>query len=652
MKNNKGFSLVELLAAVVILGLLSTIAIVSVSAILNKAEKNHYDTQQKNIVMAAQSYAQDNRNILPKEIGESRTITLQELQNRKYIGQVLDRSKSECTVGSVTIFKYSKDGYSYRPYLKCPKYETGADNYGENGPEITLNLNRNYANPSFSYEIVADGDSKIISYSYLIYKNEVLVRDSGSVEVSRVGKVDLKEVSLKDLVPGDFKIVFKATNVYGYSSSKTVSGVIKAENAPGCGEVSPVYTTADWRRYDPSAPIEVKVGCVDTNGSGCAKEIFSQLFNYDVGADYIEIVDNAGVKNTCSVGVYIDNTPPTKPVLTNPYEGVWTNKSYSITAVSKDETGGIAYYQYRYPNSLEPSEREWHTYENSSRAPKDDTSFTTTPFSTERSEYVEIRACDYAGNCSEASRSMVKIDKTAPTCSISRNIASPNGSNNWYVSNVVLTMATTDNTSGIVTAVKSPVSYELTTSSTPVYAKMNLSETQTDTKGVTWNGYIRDEAGNTSTCNSGSFKVDTTAPTCVLNVTTKTVTFSSVTDATSGIASSGINKSTTPSYSESSLGISYDTFYGHVLDKAGNAGSCSRVITGTTSYGYDCNPHNCNGYKCNCQTCYIPTTFEAPYPNGEYECNCSTCYHTCYDTCTGYKCSSDYTKLNDSYCYK
>ncbi|MDD5888968.1 MAG: type II secretion system protein, partial [bacterium] len=67
MKNNKGFSLVELLAAVVILGLLSTIAIVSVSAILNKAEKNHYDTQQKNIVMAAQSYAQDNRNILPKE---------------------------------------------------------------------------------------------------------------------------------------------------------------------------------------------------------------------------------------------------------------------------------------------------------------------------------------------------------------------------------------------------------------------------------------------------------------------------------------------------------------------------------------------------------------------------------------------------------
>ncbi|MDD5888291.1 MAG: hypothetical protein PUC82_02250, partial [bacterium] len=631
------------------------------------------------------------------------TITLQELQNRKYIGQVLDRSKSECTVGSVTIFKYSKDGYSYRPYLKCPKYETGADNYGENGPEITLNLNRNYANPSFSYEIVADGDSKIISYSYLIYKNEVLVRDSGSVEVSRVGKVDLKEVSLKDLVPGDFKIVFKATNVYGYSSTKTVSGVIKAENAPGCGEVSPVYTTADWRRYDPSVPIEVKVGCVDTNGSGCAKEIFSQLFNYDVGADYIEIVDNAGVKNTCSVGVYIDNTPPTKPVLTNPYEGVWTNKSYSITAVSKDETGGIAYYQYRYPNSLEPSEREWHTYANSSRAPKDATPFTTTPFSRERSEYVEIRACDYAGNCSEPAQSLVKIDTTAPTCSISRNIASPNGSNNWYVSNVVLNMATTDNTSGIVTAVKSPVSYELTTSLTPVYAKMNLSETQTDTKGVTWNGYIKDEAGNTSTCSSGKIKVDNVDPTCELKIETSGITFNSKKDETSGINVFDITKISTASYNNvSQVEFSNDTtFYGYVKDASGRVGACNAKTTSTKDEAYcsdssyslengQCKKETqasetwlCSGGAgavCDYYTsgatgssqcsshCSSYAGAEASYNSSNQKCTC-----TIYNKKTGYRCNSgtlsgskcvettnasnrkvcpsSYTKLNEDYCY-
>ena len=77
--NRNGFSMVELLAVIVILGILGTIAIVSISTILTRAEKNHYKTQEKNMIMAAESYAQDNRNVLPKKIGDTRTITLQEL---------------------------------------------------------------------------------------------------------------------------------------------------------------------------------------------------------------------------------------------------------------------------------------------------------------------------------------------------------------------------------------------------------------------------------------------------------------------------------------------------------------------------------------------------------------------------------------------
>ncbi len=121
---------------------------------------------------------------------------------------------------SVTIFKYTKDGYSYRWYLKCQKYETSKEDYDENGPEITLSLDKNYTKLSFSYEITSSGDSKIISYSYVIYKHGVLVRDSGSIPVSRVNKVDKKVVSLKDLVPGEFEIILRSTNVYGYSSTR------------------------------------------------------------------------------------------------------------------------------------------------------------------------------------------------------------------------------------------------------------------------------------------------------------------------------------------------------------------------------------------------------------------------------------------------
>ena len=47
---------------------------------------------------------------LPKGIGETTTVTLETLQHKKYIGEVVDRNKNKCNVkeSTVTIFKYSK----------------------------------------------------------------------------------------------------------------------------------------------------------------------------------------------------------------------------------------------------------------------------------------------------------------------------------------------------------------------------------------------------------------------------------------------------------------------------------------------------------------------------------------------------------------
>ena len=396
-----------------------------------------------------------------------------------------------------TIFKYSQNGYSYRPYLKCPKYETNKDNYDENGPTISLSLNRNYANPSFTYSITTTGDNKIISYSYEIYKSGVLVRDSGSVPVSREGVIEAKEVSLKELIPGNFKIVFKATNIYGFSSTETVSGSIVAEDAPKCILGTTNYTPDDWRRYD--GPVEVTTGCQDTNGSGCAKEIFSQLFESDMGVNYIEIVDNAGVKNSCEVGVYIDNTSPSKPVLKNDYENTWINKDYTITATSKDDAAGIAYFQYRYPNSALAEEREWKTYANSSSAPGEEKTFETTPFSKERGEYVEIRACDYAGNCSEPSQSMIKIDKKAPNCEITKD---GSGRPLTYKSSVTITLNINDPGQ----TPRAPISYGMANNNNASYNGITTA-TQGGTTGITWYGFIKDEAGNVNACDSGNFIV-------------------------------------------------------------------------------------------------------------------------------------------------
>ena len=83
LKNNKGFTLVEILATVTILGILSVIAISSVSGLLEKGRTEHYKTIEKQMIQAAKSYVQINRGALPKNQNGTTTITLETLVNSK-----------------------------------------------------------------------------------------------------------------------------------------------------------------------------------------------------------------------------------------------------------------------------------------------------------------------------------------------------------------------------------------------------------------------------------------------------------------------------------------------------------------------------------------------------------------------------------------
>ena len=80
IKNNKGFSLIEILATIVIIGIVSTIGIVSVNSMINKSRQHFYESQKQQMVLAAQSYVQDNRNILPRNVGGMQKIKLSVLR--------------------------------------------------------------------------------------------------------------------------------------------------------------------------------------------------------------------------------------------------------------------------------------------------------------------------------------------------------------------------------------------------------------------------------------------------------------------------------------------------------------------------------------------------------------------------------------------
>ena len=424
---NKGFSLVEILAAIVILGLLSTIAIVSVNYILQKAEKEYYKSQKDEIILAAKSYTQDNRNSLPKRVGMRTEITLKTLQDKKYIGKVVDRHKRECDKDEtvVQVYKYDKTHYSYTVTLVCPGYNVKKNTEDDKTGTIDIKYT---GIPKDEEEIdykkieakitMSDGD-KIASYSYIVYRNGAEVKNSGDIEGKLKGEIILT-IPLEKYLPGNIEIKVIFTDMNGNQTIASESKQITSKTDPKCDIVKGSEKDENGNpKWTNEAPVEISVKCKSRSNKGCKKDVYSQSFYESTQNATIQMEDKEGNPGGCQVDVYLDIDPPSKPVIDNQYHDIWVNKNYTIKITSVDKMSGIKQFEYRYPNSTliagdGKSENEWHVWENSSKKAEDKTPFESTEFKRERGEVLEVRTVDYAGNYSEVSTTIIKIDKTAP----------------------------------------------------------------------------------------------------------------------------------------------------------------------------------------------------------------------------------------------
>lgn len=111
----RGFTLVELLAVIIVLGLISVIVVPTVTNSIRNYRKDLYEVQISNIEDAARVWGSDNIVKLPKTTNETLVITLSDLQSGGYIdGDVKDpRNKKKLSTSlKITITKTSK-GYNY-----------------------------------------------------------------------------------------------------------------------------------------------------------------------------------------------------------------------------------------------------------------------------------------------------------------------------------------------------------------------------------------------------------------------------------------------------------------------------------------------------------------------------------------------------------
>ena len=105
MKNNKGFTLIEILATVVIIGIISVASVVGYSQYLKSSRQKAYDLMAKSAANAAAEYSMD-------YMGTSR-VTFDELTKGDYLEYPYDPSdKSKACTGEVLINKLA-DGIDH-----------------------------------------------------------------------------------------------------------------------------------------------------------------------------------------------------------------------------------------------------------------------------------------------------------------------------------------------------------------------------------------------------------------------------------------------------------------------------------------------------------------------------------------------------------
>lgn len=116
----KGFTLVELLAVVIILALILAIAMPAIISIIDSGKSSAYKVDEGLLVKASKLYMGIDNSKLPTVVGSNAYVSLQDLKNANLITDIKDVTDQTTSCnGYVVVTMISIGNYSYTPYLEC-----------------------------------------------------------------------------------------------------------------------------------------------------------------------------------------------------------------------------------------------------------------------------------------------------------------------------------------------------------------------------------------------------------------------------------------------------------------------------------------------------------------------------------------------------
>ncbi len=612
--NRKGFTLTEIIGAIIILGILVIIAVITFTGSMKGFREDYYTESERTLTESGKEFFNDNRKYRPSEVLGAQIVPLNTLVAQHYIDEVTDYNGDSCSNSSyVIVIKNGKDDYTYHTCLVCPgdEYSNMNDKYCDSAwtnsstveysiatpPNLyrykgipksalkeELGIKASYVKKNSKGEVIGVVDGTGFDDAPVIYPDDV-----DKVDPNKLGKYELTYTYQEQKVTGH-------VTIYEYKSPTTT--IIKenevAKNLAGNTEIQKTtYESGQWAQKiyitltkgSPNAGENVSIGDLKNTvhkfqwnkdgiwqdlcpGDDCTGRAVTVEMNENISFRSID-VNGITSEETTPIAIRIDNTKPTCAIISNGQHKDnpdWYTSDVTVNFTKYDDLVGTS------PEAKSGIKVKNITVSTGNLNRRTDI--------TSLVHNQDTRGVTYIGYVEDEAENFIrcvvsfKRDVTNPVCSLITE--GTMGNNNWYVSDSVKTSfnTNTDATSGVR-------EYGIGS-----YTGSKTINNPNDTGGTTYTGYIKDIAGNTSTCNV-SYKKDSTQPECVLKTTgtmgnnnwykslTVSVSFGSATDNLSGVNSYGLGGYSEPNTKIQSDNTTGVTYTGYIKDNAGNTNSCS-----------------------------------------------------------------------------
>ena len=699
MKDNRGFTLVELLAVIALIAVLSVVAVSTYRGINESSKQKTLEAKISQIESAAEKWARENN------ITNRMNISVNTLVVEGYL------SADEANTDGLAMLKNPVTGENMICNTVDITFKDGIISSKFNSSTYNCKLaSQSLVDSNIKIRVVSStndnltGTGSIAKWTnkdvLVIVNSDKYDAKATSISYDFEGTTIIKNKENLSKYTGTNYITeaesAKYYNVYYISSGLLINtNIVVTYDIPGEGTKSRFYTirfdkeeatatiksNSEWVTEDSKVQITVD----DGKGSGIKGYYISQdpltysessykTTNYSkklsglaVGKYYVWTVDNAD--NTSSkykLEFEINNVDKVTPGCEVLFHGTEGNNGWFISNVTpgviNNPVASVSGVNIGGSLNNTPTYSGFAAYQTQTEVPMAQVTTETTKAGINYYCFAK----SLAGKTGTNSRNL-KIDKTPPTVTVHVNNA------NTYTQQKYVTVTITDNLSGVNRSSSIKMGLSTSTGTSPSeWIELSVAGTNGNNQAVgnytttfeyTGDYYVwidasavTDYAGNHTAqtyYQSGLIKLDNTPPTCeITNITNQCTTTGlsfivACSDGHSGVASCAGTQS----------GVVSNQIY-TVLDQAGNSNTCSASVSSTTQY----NKQNCSEYhkyRCNCgwteaaNNCWQTDTYES-HDTATERVGCTGCYDysTCrksYQCCkSSYVCQTctDYTKCD------